>query len=69
MMKSSKKYRVIAKVTKDNFVKYNVNNLVDFAKFLDAKFPSWTWFNVYDKETRVQLSNFTNKNRPTSKGV
>mgnify|MGYP001278406396 CR=1 FL=1 len=62
-----KKYKVIAKVEKDRFVKYNVNNLIAFASFLDKSFPLWTWFNVY-KYTKdssgVQLANFTKNNRP-----
>lgn len=67
MMKNSKKYKVIAKVGGEKFVKYNVNNLILFTAFLDRQFPSWTWYNVYDKESRKQLSNFTKKQRPINK--
>lgn len=65
-MKKSKKYKVIVKVNNDDFVKYNVNNLLKFTVFLDKNFEGWRWFNVYDKKTREQIGNFTNKNRPTS---
>lgn len=62
-----KKYRVIAKVDSDKFVKYNCNNLLRFALFLDQKFPEWRWFNVYEyrKEGNGnQLGNFTKNSRP-----
>ena len=62
-----KKYKVIAKVGSDDFVKYNVNNLKKFASFLDKSFPNWRWFNVYEykKDGKgQQLGNFTKNNRP-----
>jgi hypothetical protein len=58
-----KKYKVIAKVDSEKFVKYNVNNLLLFAGFLDKSFPLWRWFNVYDS-TGNQIDNFTSKSRP-----
>lgn len=67
-----KKYKVIAKVGNESFVKYNVNNLLMFAKFLDASFPDWRYFNVYEytKEGNgTQIANYTTKNRPTSRFV
>jgi hypothetical protein len=67
-----KKYKVIAKVDSDKFVKYNVNNLVKFAEFLDINFQGWRWFNVfeYTKDgTGKQITSFTNKNRPDSRYV
>ena len=66
---AEKKYRVIAKVGNKDFVKYKVNNLVKFTKFLDDKFPNWRWFNVYEYikgNNGPQLGNFTSKNRPKS---
>ena len=66
-MENKKKYRVIAKVEKDKFVKYNVNNLLLFTEFLDVTFNEWRWFNVfeYTKESNgSQLASFTTKNRP-----
>jgi hypothetical protein len=65
----SKKYKVIAKVDKDKFVKYNVNNLLLFTLFLDRNFNGWRWFNVYrytKDGSGEQLGNFTNRNRPQS---
>ncbi len=62
-----KKYQVIAKVSSDKFVKYHVNNLLSFTKFLDEKFIGWRYFNVFDIRTGQQLSNFTTKCRPDKK--
>lgn len=66
-MKTKKKYKVIAKVESEKFVKYNVNNLVKFSQFLDQNFKGWRWFNVYiySKDgSGEQIGNFTNTNRP-----
>lgn len=71
-MKDKKKYKVIVKVENDKFIKYNVNNLLLFTKFLDEHFSNWRWFNVYDytQEGRgTQLANFTNRNRPKSRYI
>lgn len=66
-----KKYRVIAKVGNKptgeaQTVRYSVNNLIKFTKFLDAKFPTWTWMNIYHYDTRELLRSFTKNNRPDS---
>lgn len=71
-MESKKKYKVIAKVGGEKFVKYNVNNLILFAEFLDANFGGWRWFNVYEYKREgdgLQLASFTTKNRPLSRFV
>lgn len=69
-MKEIKKYKVIAKVNDTKFVKYNVNNLLLFTDFLDKNFSDWRWFNVYAKnESKEQIGNFTNKNRPTKRFI
>ena len=68
-MAALKKYRVIAKVENERFVRYKVNNLVLFAKFLDRQFNDWRWFNVYrytKDGTGEQIASFTKNNRPTS---
>ena len=65
--KAMKKYKVIAKVEQDKFVKHNVNNLLLYTRYLDKAFPQWRYFNVfeYTKDgSGMQLGNFTNKNRP-----
>jgi len=67
MTKKLKKYKVIAKINNDKFVKYNVSNLVKFTEFLDREFGGFCWFNVYryTKNSKgEQLASFTNKNRP-----
>lgn len=64
---SKKKYKVVAKVSSDHFVKYNVNNLILFTRFLDRNFPDWRWFNVYEysKDGKgAQLDNFTRNKKP-----
>lgn len=69
-MENKKKYKVIAKVEKDKFVKYNVNNLLLFTEFLDVNFSGWRWFNVFEYKKEgdgSQLANFTTKSRPTSR--
>lgn len=71
-MDSKKKYKVVAKVGNENFVKYNVNNLLKFTEFLDKEFTDWRWFNVYNYIPGVkgsQLGNFTTKNRPTKRFI
>jgi hypothetical protein len=69
---TDKKYRVIAKVGNDKFVRYKVNNLILFAAFLDRQFPSWRFFNVYQYTKNgdgCQLASYTNRNRPKSRFV
>ena len=69
-MKGDKKYTVIVKIGNDQFKKWNVTNLLRFTSFLDREYPNWRWFNVF-KYSKTgdgeQLSNFTNKKRPTQK--
>lgn len=62
----SKKYKIIAKVSKEKFVKYHVNDLMSFTSFLDTNFVGWRFFNVFNS-SGDQVANFTSKNRPTSK--
>lgn len=67
-----KKYKVIAKVSNEKFVKYNVNNLILFTDFLDKNFSGWRWFNVYEYTkdgNGKQLGNYTINNRPTSRYI
>lgn len=63
-----KKYKAIVKVNNEQFVKYHVNNLLAFTKFLDTRFPEWRYFNVYGSNGS-QLANYTNKNRPITKYI
>ncbi|MEQ8580098.1 MAG: hypothetical protein RIB01_15420 [Balneola sp.] len=49
--------------------KYRTSNLLKFTEFLDETWPTWKWFNVYDKKTDRQLGNFTNKDRPSGKYI
>lgn len=68
-MKKKHKYTCIAKVGDDHFVKYRLSDLVKFAAFLDDKHSDWRWFNVFDKETKKQIGNFTRNKRPTTKSI
>lgn len=59
------KYTIIAKVDTVKFVKYrNVTSLKKFADFLDVRFPSWKYFNVFDPVTGDQVSSYTKNERP-----
>ena len=65
----SKKYTCIAKIGNNQdhsakCVKYRLDNLNKFSFFLDKKFPSWTWVNVFLKETGKQVMSFTKHKRP-----
>lgn len=67
-----KKYKVIAKVESDKFVKYNVTNLVLFSYFLDRTFPNWRYFNVYEYTkdgSGKQIGNYTRNQRPQARYV
>lgn len=66
-MTAIKRMKVIAKVGPDRFVKYNVDNLLSFTKFLDRSYPDWKWFNVFDKRSREQVSSYTKNHRPHTK--
>lgn len=62
-----KKMVVIVKTSQADFVKYHTTDLLSFTKFLDNKYPDWRYFNVYDKESRLQVGNYTKNNRPAQK--
>lgn len=69
-----KKYRCIVKIGNNpdrsaKCVKYRSNDLLKFTKFLDSKFPSWTWFNVYLRDNGKQVGSFTKFKKPISKDV
>jgi hypothetical protein len=58
-------YTIIVKINNTDFAKYrNVSDIKRFTDFIDNKFPNWRWFNVFDKNTKVQVSSYTKKNRP-----
>jgi len=58
-------YSCIVKVDGERFVKYRtVNNLLKFTSFLDVNFPTWRFYNVYNKESKEQITSFTKNNRP-----
>jgi hypothetical protein len=68
----SKKYTCIAKIGNNLdlsalCVKYRLDNLIKFSVFLDRKYPTWTWFNVFLKETGKQVMSFTKHKRPIGK--
>jgi hypothetical protein len=65
-MEKLKKYKVIAKVNNDKFVKYHINNLLSFTTFLDTKYPEWRYFNVFNTNGQ-QIANYTKNNRPVTK--
>lgn len=64
-MPKIKKYAIIVK-TKEKFLKYNTTNLLQTVSFLDRHFPGWLYINVFDKDTREQITSYTQTNRPTT---
>lgn len=56
-----KLYNIIAfvpdnKEVPKEYVKYrNVNNLERLHKFLDRRFPTWKFYNLYEKESKEYL--------------
>lgn len=53
-------------------VKYRFNDLLKFTGFLDNKWSSWKWFNVYSNKGNdkgTQIGNFTKYNRPVSNKI
>ena len=75
--KTRKKYIAIVKIMNNPdasayCVKYRFNDLLNFTKFLDKKWPDWKWYNLYTNTKRaygVQLGNFTKYRRPTNKYI
>jgi hypothetical protein len=71
--KKEYRYRAIVKIGEKEFAKYGslfpIRNLKKFADFLDKKFDNWRWFNVYDYNTKLQIGNFTNRNKPTKASI
>jgi hypothetical protein len=81
-MYQEKKYYAIVKVGNRNgviigkkgdgnaqCVKYIVSDLIAFTQFLDHKYPTWRYINVYDYYTRIQVANFTKNKRPTQRKI
>ena len=72
-----KRYKAIVKIKNNTdgsayCVKYRLNNLIDFTKFLDSKWTGWKWFNVYSnigENKGKQLANFTKYKRPNCKFI
>lgn len=59
------KYACNVKVGPDRWLWYHyVDNFLTFTAFLDKAFPDWRYYNVYDKESGLQVENFTKKKRP-----
>jgi hypothetical protein len=46
---------------------YHSPDLLNFTEFLDRELPNWSFFNVYDKESGLQLANFTKFDKPRKK--
>jgi len=62
------KYVCIVK-TSEKHLKFYVTDLIKFTSYLDTNFDTWKYFNVYDKNTRQQIGNFTINNKPTSRRI
>ena len=64
-----KKYTCIVKIRNNpdssaKCLKYRLNDLLKFTSFLDRNYPEWKWFNVFSKETKMQIMSFTKNRRP-----
>lgn len=59
----------IVKADNTKFVRYHVTNLLSFKKFLDKKYPNWLYINVFNKETRKQITSFTKNSPPTKRTI
>ena len=57
-------YVCIVKGKEGDFFKWNTSNLLKFTAFLDRSYEGWRYFNVFDKNTRLQIGNFTKNHRP-----
>jgi hypothetical protein len=66
MKRPSKRYTCIVKAGPEKFLKYRLNDLIKFTAFLDRNWSEWRWFNVFDNRSRLQVANFTKKERPAS---
>jgi hypothetical protein len=69
MKKKSSLYRIWVKIENDKTITYRSSDLLNFTKFLNKSYPTWRFFNVYDKETGQQLASFTKSNQPQTKRV
>lgn len=61
----TKRYIVIAKVGNEKFIKHRTSNLLLYTNYLNVNWSNWRYFNVFDKETRLQIANFTKNRTPT----
>jgi len=52
-------------------LRYHTSNLLSFVDFLDEKWPTWRWFNVYDHKFRKGklIANYTKNDRPAFKRI
>jgi hypothetical protein len=65
-------YKVWVKTDKDKNnpnKDWHTSDLIDFQRFLDTKYPEWCYFNVYCKETNINLGSFTKYKRANSKKI
>lgn len=72
-----KRYAAIVKIGNNqdgtaHCVKYRFDDLLRFTKFLDIRWSSWRWFNLYPNRGAGkgrQIANFTKNKRPSKKYV
>ena len=68
-MKHYKKYTCVVKAGPERFLRYRINNLVQFTAFLDRQWTDWRWFNVFENRSGVQVANFTKYNKPSQSHI
>lgn len=62
----TKRYVVIAKVGNEKFIKHRTSNLLLYVNYLNKNWSDWRYFNVFDKETEIQIGNFTKNRTPVN---
>lgn len=72
ILNKPKKYFVKVKYypsTDQPLLTYHTNDLLKFTDFLDKRWAGWRFMNVCCNKSKLQIANFTNKNRPINKDV
>lgn len=53
-------------VFKAKCVTLKTRNLISTFNYLKRTYPKFTWMNVFDRESKLQVANFTINNPPTT---
>lgn len=75
--KQRHKYHCFAKIANNpdgsaKMITHHTSDLLKYVQFITAKFPSWTWFNVYSNDgldKGIKLRSFSKFNLPSFKNI